>query len=76
MSKIHIKNISSHLDTKVLPCVIEVMRMGRISKTAGQEHYCAVTTFHSPEVVVIAGITKTGADTFIVQDDVRRNEYE
>lgn len=55
--------------SEVMPAISTVINNGKISKSANGDQYCFVTTFTNREkkLVVQAGLTKTGTDTFCVE---------
>ena len=64
MSKLIIKNNSSHADVVALYFVSNVINMGRVSG----ESYCLVATFDEEAIRVFASRTKSGTDVFRVED--------
>ncbi len=67
MSKIIVDNRTNVPDSDVLRRVLLVMAEGRISETAGKQHYCHMSTWKDG-MVIYAGINAK-SDRFVVMKD-------
>ena len=69
MSKLIIDNRSSLDDIRAMSAVIDVIKMGRVSKNDKQ--FCYYTTFHFPQMkhgVAVATDLNKCSDRFIITD--------
>lgn len=66
MSKIIIHNKTGLSDKVSVALILSVINEGRISKSRGQDSYCLCTVIGKH--VVLASRSKTGTDTFTIQD--------
>ena len=71
MKRINIKIRDGIPELQAISAILEVIKMGRVS--GDNDTYCYVTTFKHG-IVVFAGKTRAGHDTFDVRRDVRREE--
>jgi len=77
MGRIIINNKSKfHLDKECVELIVRVMEDGRMSNSGRQ--YCYATLFTVPgkatKTAVLAGLTKSGTDTFTVIDQESQEE--